>query len=241
MSADESDDGWEEVDVTDALPVESDGDLSLDDLDDDAWSEEVGEDPYSEGAEAHSLGEQRRELPEDDVAPDVPISPRGILEAILFVGTPQGESLQAEEIAKLMRGVRADEIPDLVEELNEQYAEEEAVYEVVQKNGGYLMVLRREYEKVRNRFYGRVKEARLSQAAIDVLALVAYRQPVSRDDVDTLRAKPSGGLLNQLVRRQLVSIEIDKESKKRLYRTTERFLELFGIQDVGELPRSEED
>ena len=102
--------------------------------------------------------------------------------------------------------------------------------------------LRDEYAPLRDKFYGRIKEARLSQAAVDVLAIVAYRQPLTRDQIDTLRGKPSSGVLAQLVRRGLLRIERPQDAPRRpQFYTTDRFLQLFGLQSLVELPRSQDE
>lgn len=169
------------------------------------------------------------------------LSPRTILEAMLFVGSPGGEPLTPQRAAEVMRGVEPGEIPDLVEELNGQYAAAGCPYQILSEGPGYRMALRGEFAALRNRFLGRVREARLSQAALDVLAIVAYRQPISTDDVTTLRGTPSGPLLTQLVRRRLLRIERTEEKpRKTLYYTTERFLQLFRLESLSDLPQSED-
>jgi segregation and condensation protein B len=167
------------------------------------------------------------------------ISPRAILEAMLFIGHPQNRPLTAEEVAALMRGVRPQEIGELVVELNRTYDREGCPYRVESTGPGYRMVLRDEFHSLRDKFYGRTKAAKLSQAAIDVLAIVAYKQPLSREEVDELRGRPSGALLRQLVRRQLLRIE-RPEDKPRVprYYTTNRFLKLFGLDSARDLPQS---
>ncbi len=169
------------------------------------------------------------------------ICPRTILEAMLFVGSRENEPLSSPQAAELMRGVEPEEIPGLVEELNRGYSANGCPYYIISTGAGYRMVLRRAFHSLRNRFYGRIREARLSQAAIDVLAIVAYQQPLSGDEVGRLRGKPGGQLLSQLVRRGLLRIERE-ESKRRTarYFTTDRFLELFGLADLEDLPQSED-
>ena len=94
---------------------------------------------------------------------------------------------------------------------------------------------------MRDRFHGRIREARLSQAAIDVLAVVAYQQPLTAEQIGRLRGKPCSHVLSQLVHRGLLRIE-RKPGKRRTvqYFTTDRFLDLFGLQTLADLPRSEE-
>ncbi|MFM9117421.1 MAG: SMC-Scp complex subunit ScpB [Planctomycetota bacterium] len=172
-------------------------------------------------------------------APPCEISPRTILEAMLFVGHPAGQPLTAKLVSSLMRGVRPREIDDLIQELNETYDAEETPYRVESVADGYQLVLRSELHGLRDVFYGRVKEAKLSQAAIDVLAVVAYNQPLTRPEIDHLRHAASASLLSQLVRRGLLRVERpDQKPREPIYYTTERFLELFHLSSLDELPRS---
>jgi segregation and condensation protein B len=167
------------------------------------------------------------------------LSPRTILEAMLFVGHPQNLPLTSREVAALMRGVRPAEIDELVRELNAAYDAEGCPYTIVSEGAGYRLCLREQFAALRDRFYGRTREARLSQAAIDTLAIVAYNQPVTRDEIDRLRGKPSGGILAQLIRRELLRIERpEQRPRKPRYFTTERFLDVFGLDALGDLPQS---
>lgn len=169
------------------------------------------------------------------------VSPTSILEGMLFVGNPENRPATPEEMSALMRGVSVDDIDDLVAELNESYRATNSPFEIIFEKDGYRLVLAKGYEFCRNRFYREEKAASLSQSVIDVLALVAYLQPVSKTRVEEKRMKPCGSILNQLVRRKLIEVERVKERNKTvvLYRTTERFLELFGIDSIEELPKSQ--
>jgi segregation and condensation protein B len=179
--------------------------------------------------------------PEPPVEDTCPINPRTILEAMLFVGNRDNEPLSPGRAAELMRDVAVDEIPPLVDELNRRYDEAGAPYHIVGEGDGYRLALRREFHSVRSRFYGRVREARLSQAAIDVLALVAYQQPMTAEAIHRLRGKPSRYVLAHLVRRGLLRIERpDTKPRTPHYRTTDRFLRLFNLQSLDDLPRSED-
>ncbi|MFH1265249.1 MAG: SMC-Scp complex subunit ScpB [Planctomycetota bacterium] len=179
------------------------------------------------------------EDPHDD--DPCPVSPRTILEAMLFVGNQENEPLSSARASELMRGVLPGEIPTLVDELNHRYASNGCPYRIVSDGAGYRISLDRPFYPVRNKFYGRVREARLSQAALDVLAIVAYRQPIVAEEVNRLRGIPSGHLLAQLVRRQLLRIERQPGKRRSVsYHTTIRFLELFHLESIEDLPQSEE-
>jgi segregation and condensation protein B len=181
--------------------------------------------------------------PETPAGEDDPceISPRTILEAMLFVGDRDGRPLAAERAAELMRGVEPEEITGLVDELNRRYAASGCPYHIIGDRSGYRLVLRKAFHPLRNRFYGRIREARLSQAAIDVLAIVAYQQPLTSEQISRLRGKPSAHVLAQLVRRGLLRVErVQTERRTAQYFTTDRFLELFSLESLKDLPQSED-
>jgi segregation and condensation protein B len=160
---------------------------------------------------------------------------------MLFVGRPDNGPLSSRELAAAMRGVGPGEIDAAVVELNSTYDADEAPYWIEQNNGGYRLVLRDEFQRIRDKFYGRVKEARLSPAVLEVLSVLAYNQPATADHVSELRGAPSAAALSTLVRRQLVKLERAAEGgKSPQYSTTERFLKLFGIDSLEALPRAEE-
>ncbi len=200
---------------------------------------------------AQLMGETPAEVPpgdepvdsaeESDAAAEAAPTPAAVVEAILFVGHPQNEPLSSRLIAGYLRGVSPGEVDDLIQGLNEDYQQQSAPYQIVSDGAGYRMALRPEFERLRDRFFGRVRQARLSQAAIDLLAIVAYQQPISQDKIDSLRGKPSRSVLNQLVRRQLLCIERSgKKPIRTLFRTTDRFLDLFGLQSLADLPHYED-
>jgi len=179
---------------------------------------------------------------EDLVAEDRgEVTPRGILEAMLFVGSPDNQPLAGEEVARLIRGVEPDEVDRLVVEMNAHYAEMGCPYEIAPEGLGYRLVLKPDFYAVRDKFYGRLRETRLSQAAVEVLAVVAYHEPLTVQQVNDLRGTPSGSVLSQLVRRQLLRLDrgSDKAQPPR-YSTTKRFLDLFGLDSLGDLPRSQD-
>ncbi len=181
---------------------------------------------------------------EDGEADDQPselharVKPGQVIEAALFVG---GGPLPARKLAWLLGGsCEPDSVVRMIDELNEQYAAQQRPYEIRLGEGGYHLSLRNEYEPLWHRVFGLgPKEIKLSQEALEVLALVAYQQPVSPEKIDELSKRRAGGVLRQLVRRQLLEIERGETRKDITYRTTARFLEVFGIRSLDELPRAE--
>ncbi len=167
------------------------------------------------------------------------INPRSILEAMLFVGRPDNQPLSAAQVAGLLRGVRPAEIDELVADLNAAYFAGGRPYEIRSDGAGYRLAMRDEFSSIRDRLYGRVKEAKLSPAAIDVLAVIAYNEPLTAEQVNELRGTASGPILAQLVRRELLRIErAAEEPRAPHYFTTPRFLQLFRLSSLADLPRS---
>ncbi len=174
-------------------------------------------------------------------ADSAPVTPLGILEAMLFVGDRDNRPLTAARAAELMRGVEPGEIGELIGELNRRYARCACPYFVAEDSDGYRITLRKVFHPLREQFYGRIREARLSQAAIDVLAIVAYQQPLTAEQIGAVRGKPSGPVLSQLIHRRLLRIErLPGKRRTVQYFTTDRFLQLFSLQTLADLPQSEE-
>jgi segregation and condensation protein B len=208
---------------------------------------DAGDDPYSapktgDAPTAAGLAEDLATADATAAANDrSEISPRSILEAMLFVGSPGSEPLTSKQVAGLMRGVRPAEIDALVRELNETYERRNCPYTIAAEGKGYRLMLRERHARLRDRFYGKARMARLSQAAIEVLAAVAYNAPITLDEISRIRGTPSGHIVTQLVRRQLLALDRDPASSRRSrYSTTERFLALFGLESLADLPRSHE-
>ncbi|HEX7376594.1 MAG TPA: SMC-Scp complex subunit ScpB [Pirellulales bacterium] len=224
----------------------AEGGLSLDDLNAAfAGMLSGGDDPYCEPPVADDTPVAQEVVAggegdeDDDTSCD--ITPLTILEAMLFVGGAGGEPLTSLRVSSLMRGVRPAEIDDLVRDLNDRYETDGRPYRIENAGEGYRLTLREEFSAVVDKLQGRNRQARLTPAAIEVLSLVAYNGPQTADDLTRLRGRPSGAVLSQLVRRQLLRVERD-EADRRLtrYVTTPRFLAVLGIEKLDDLPRSQD-
>lgn len=200
--------------------------------------DEPADDAASIPAESGELGAAAGE---PTTATSIEIHPRTVLEAMLFVGRPDGRAVPAQEIAGFLRGLRSSEIDQLVRELNAEYQGNACPYTIVSDGPGYRLALRSEFEPLRERCLGRLRAARLSPAAMEVLALVAYNEPLTAEEISRLRGTPSGHILSHLVRRQLLRVERPStKPAKPKYFTTARFLKVFGLRSRDDLPRSED-
>jgi segregation and condensation protein B len=194
------------------------------------------DDPLLAAANAEETEQAAAADPADES--NCELGPKSIIEALLFVGTPENQPLSNTQLAGLMRGVSVDEVDALITELNADYRAANCPYRIESVGEGYRMTLADAWLPMREALFGRVRPARLSPAAIDVLSIVAYNQPATSEQVEKLRGTPSGAILSQLVRRQFLRIE-RQQDKPRVahYRTTDRFLTLLGLESLEDLPK----
>ena len=168
------------------------------------------------------------------------VTPLEVIESLLFVG---GDGLTVKKMSSILRQEsKSETVENILEKLNERYHTEGRPYEIQLAEGGYHLRLRSDFERIRNRVYGlSPKEIRLSQEAMEVLAFVAYQQPVNKKQVEETGRSNGMNLLRQLVRRELIAIERNEEKKADVqYVTTARFLQLFGLGNLKDLPRREQ-
>jgi segregation and condensation protein B len=171
--------------------------------------------------------------------PAIPPPVHRIVEALLFVGGPP---LTAGRAAEAIRGLTEEQFLQAISDLNRNYRQQGRPYAIHFRDPGYVLELRPRYRGLLEKLYGTTREARLSPAAIDVLALVAYRQPASRQEIESIRGVESSGVLRQLVRRGLIAVVQRGEATQRevSYGTTPRFLELFGLRSLDDLPQTQD-
>jgi segregation and condensation protein B len=165
-------------------------------------------------------------------------TPIDVVEALLFASDIP---LEAERIREVLDLEDAAEAAVLVEELRARYAVADRALAIVEVGGGYRMVTRPEIAPWLVRLARSRTKARLSRPALETLAIVAYRQPVSRPEVDAVRGVNSDAVLENLLERRLIRIAGRKEAPGRpfLYETTREFLIAFGLRDLADLPKVE--
>lgn len=163
---------------------------------------------------------------------------RKIIEALLFASP---EPLTQTKV----NGVFDPDTPNLkevVEELNEQYAQGNHAFKIQQVAGGFQLVSRQEYEHFIRRMLNKSGRLTLSSAALDTLAIIAYKQPVGRYEVEAIRGVDSSGVLKTLLNRNLIKIKGRDSGPGRplLYQTTDKFLEHFGLNRLSDMPKLKE-
>ncbi len=167
-------------------------------------------------------------------APAPTVSSRQVLEALLFVG---GMTLPSRKLADVLSGsTRSEDVLRLIDELNALYDAECRPYRIELAEGGYRLQLRSEFEKVRHRVYGfGPREVKISQEVLEILAFIAYSQPVSEAELVGLGREGTPSVIRQLLRRELIQLQRGDQTEIQ-YETAPRFLELFGLRSMHDLP-----
>lgn len=185
------------------------------------------------------------DMPESDSphlapVPDSPgeVTPRQIVEALLFAtDTP----LPAARLAQILGVGDARDVRAHVAALNEAYEQSGAAFRIEEIAGGFQMLTRPVFNTWLARLLRARQESKLSAAALESLAVIAYRQPVARADIESVRGVACGDVLNRLRELNLVKIVGRAEDLGRplLYGTTKHFLEVFGLGSIEDLPKVE--
>ena len=160
------------------------------------------------------------------------------LEAVLLIAQNPLNTRKLAQLAGLADGTKAR---TLVRELNRRYDAEGSAFRVEEIAGGFTLLTRPQFAPWLRRLHAAQVEVRLSAPAMETLAVVAYRQPVLRAEIEAIRGVQCGEMLRQLIERDLVRIAGRSEELGRplLYGTTKRFLQVFGLRHLDELPRKE--
>ncbi len=162
-----------------------------------------------------------------------------LCEALLAVA---GEPVRVETLAEVAgMGTSAEDIEAALNLVGERHRQPGSGLMLERVGGGYRLATRPEHEGALRAFLGVQARSRLSQAALETLAIVAYRQPVTLPEINFLRGVNSAGVMRTLIERRLVRVAGRKQvvGTPLLYRTTSEFLTHFGIADLSELPDPE--
>lgn len=162
-----------------------------------------------------------------------------LLEAALFAS---GGPLTVDALLELDNDASAADLMTALAELGALYDEAGHGIELVEIAGGWQVLSRPEYTAAIERAQIAARPHRLSAAALETLALIAYRQPITRADIEEIRGVSAGSILKSLLERGLVDVvgKADALGRPLLYGTTPAFLEHFALRHLGELPRADE-
>ena len=158
-----------------------------------------------------------------------------IIETLLFI---TDRPLKPSRIADVLENTDAKHVRELVMELQNEYAVLGCAVQIVEIGGGFQMSTKPEYGRWVRRLYNEKMTTKLSNAALETLAIIAYKQPITRAEMEAIRGVDVAGPLEKLLERSLVRVVGKKDTIGRpmVYGTTDEFLRLFGLNRIAELP-----
>ena len=161
-----------------------------------------------------------------------------IIEALLFSSS---NPLSLDQMKEIIEEIRPSQIKVLIDELNAEYDQTGRSFKIIEIAGGFQSCTRPEYAIWVKRLYKKRRGQKLSMPALETLAIIGYRQPATKGDVEFIRGVNVDGVLRTLLEKGLVKTKGRKEGIGRpiIYVTTRRFLEYFGLTSLSELPELE--
>ncbi len=227
-------------DAPDDAPVAEDDDgvdaAVVDDVVDDdvVVDEESARDEHEASADEEAKAEaaaRAAAIPDDELD--------RIVEALLFASS---DALTPVKIAQAAGGLSPRRVRQSIDRLRAEYAGRLCSFDVMEIAGGYRLYTRPEYQEHVARLEKMKAPEKLSAASLETLAIIAYRQPIIRADVDSIRGVQSGAILKSLMDRRLIRVvgRSDQPGRPLQYGTTKRFLDHFGLGSIRDLPRVED-
>ena len=164
---------------------------------------------------------------------------KSAIEALLFVSE---KPVVLDQLKEVFPELKPSQIYDLIKDLQEEYVDREAGMVVVEIAGGFQMLSNSHAAGYIREFYKTKTKEKLSRPALESLAIIAYKQPVGRAEVEIIRGVNSDGTIAHLLNKGLIKITGRKEVPGRpfLYATTKEFLEYFGLKSLEDMPKMEE-
>ena len=186
---------------------------------------------------ANKIGENQHNNIDVDEKPED--NTKSILEAILFAAS---EPITIKQFQHALPNMTVRIIRKALTELREDYEQMNRSFRLIEIANGFQICTQPEYSEWIRKFYIQQVRVTLSPSALETLAIVAYKQPVTRNDVSTIRGVNSDSVISALVEKGLVRVSGRKQGAGRslLFSTTDTFLQQFGLKDPSELPSLEE-
>jgi len=161
-----------------------------------------------------------------------------VVEAVLFASD---ESISANRLAEIV-GTTVKQLRKHVEDLNAKYKANNNAFQIEQIAGGYQMLTLSVYSHWLKKLIRSRDDSKLSQPALETLAIISYKQPIIRADIEAIRGVAAGEMIRNLMYKGLVKItgRAEMVGRPMLYGTTKKFLEVFGLNSLKDLPKAEE-
>ena len=187
-------------------------------------------------AETETSGDQQSQA--TDLPPGFEPTVESVVEAVLFASD---ESLTPARLSEIV-GTNVRQLRKHIDDLNEKYKANNNAFRIEQIAGGYQILTLSEYNHWLKKLVRARDDGKLSQPALETLAIIAYKQPIIRADIEAIRGVAAGEMIRNLMYKGLVKITGRAEivGRPMLYGTTKKFLEVFGLNTIKDLPKAEE-
>ncbi len=162
-----------------------------------------------------------------------------VIEALILASP---EPITTRKIIEVFEDLNSKEVTEAIDELNRKYSDQENSFRIRNIAGGYQFYIIPEYTGFVEELFSRRRKLRLTRAALEVMAIIAYRQPVTKIEIEQIRGVASDGVLHNLLEKKLITITGRAESVGRplQYGTTAEFLKFFGLNKINDLPKMAE-
>lgn len=199
--------------------------------------------------------EEAVSVSDNAAAPEPAFPLHRIVEAVLFASQ---KPVSAKELSNFLKGaaeaakedpsiacfakVKAPQLQDAIEQLEKEFAETGRAFEIRESAAGWQLVTKADFAPWLRQLFPENRQARLSAPAMETLAIIAYRQPITRADIEAVRGVAVDGVMQTLLDRNLVRIagRADIAGRPLLYETTQFFMEHFGLKNLDDLPNASE-
>jgi segregation and condensation protein B len=162
-----------------------------------------------------------------------------IIEAILFASSEPISFIKIREVVETFHPLKPRLLRDLIIELQQEYLSQQRAFRLEEIAQGFVLRTCEEYRSFIDLLYRHKRSEKLSQASTEVLAIIAYRQPITRPQIEAIRGVDCSGILQNLLERQLIESvgKLETAGRPTLYGITTDFLKHFGLRDLEDLPR----
>ncbi len=190
--------------------------------------------------EIESGDESETELAAEENGADSEISTESVIEAVLFAAD---EPVTAKKLVEIIQAGGVKEVKKHIKELNAKYKVNHNAFRIENIAGGYQMLTQSKYNTWLSKLIKVRSETKLTPAAMETLAIIAYKQPIMRVEIENIRGVAAGEMVRQLIEKGVVKIvgRAEELGRPLLYGTTRKFLEVFGLSNLKDLPVIEEE
>lgn len=185
------------------------------------------------------MNQQLMETTEEVVTIETKKQASRVIEGVLFSSSEPVSLRKLTNVLSSLHPFSSSEVKELIDELKQEYDEQNRAFQIEEIGRGYIMRTCETFSPYIQQLLKQTRPDRLSHAALEVLAIIAYRQPITRPQIDEIRGVDSSGIIHTLIERQLIESagKLEVPGRPTLYTVSNHFLQHFGLKDRKDLPK----